>query len=721
MASIALVFLLFAQIAAQVQDPAQKQLAPFPADSPMRAKRIEEIRETIKQLDSKEFEERSAATEKLKKIACLELQLIKEAAGKGSPEVKMRVRQLIENYSNYSHILTDAVGNPIPGASVTVEFESEKQVLFSNGCGHLKFDKKDRDALIFGKITVSHKDYGVAWADSWADSRPDFPRPQNIKMIDNVISVPLVNRNSEARARSASGKVVDADGKPVANALVTCGLVRTPGMGSMRPVDSQTVIANDEGEFSLYLDHRRCQNHALPSKLIPPNSNYSLQVEDRDGELFSWGGTRTNLKTEPIVLQKSKRKFDVRFLDEAGKEFVAENEIGGFRIAYRGPRNECSLGGGFVKRGWLLPGTYTAIRGSQRYEAVTIKDDSPSEITFQVAKCREVSGTVVDAETGQPWADAMVISTHLGFSDKLVGLTDDEWSLLEETSSKSDEGGGGLKLLRSIFGDKMSATKSDANGKFVIAESEPGVLHTVVVFTRSTVPMAERLYCIDKRLKDGKGNPRFTLYPSAFVTVKPKQSVSVKSYARWVIHQGKTPELTELLKSAVDDNNDQHGKYSSWMRHDESAKLMVPANTRMQIKLMVSGENYSDIVLPQEINLRPGEHLELDPFDFEKRIPLKIHVVDQAGTPVEGVSVRVSEDGHHYSRAVNTDVNGKAVRMVAPNAGGFCRVGGTMLHSKIPDAKKLKVKFNVGEAATEPLVVKMTQEQIDAILVKPNR
>ena len=111
----------------------------------------------------------------------------------------------------------------------------------------------------------------------------------------------------------------------------------------------------------------------------------------------------------------------------------------------------------------------------------------------------------------------------------------------------------------------------------------------------------------------------------------------------------------------------------------------------------------------------------MDPFDFEKRIPLKIHVVDQAGTPVEGVSVRVSEDGHHYSRAVNTDVNGKAVRMVAPNAGGFCRVGGTMLHSKIPDAKKLKVKFNVGEAATEPLVVKMTQEQIDAILVKPNR
>ena len=44
-----------------------------------------------------------------------------------------------------------------------------------------------------------------------------------------------------------------------------------------------------------------------------------------------------------------------------------------------------------------------------------------------------------------------------------------------------------------------------------------------------------------------------------------------------------------------------------------------------------------------------------------------------------------------------------------------------MLHSKIPDAKKLKVKFNVGQAATEPLVVKMSQEQIDAILVTPDR
>ena len=267
----------------------------------------------------------------------------------------------------------------------------------------------------------------------------------------------------------------------------------------------------------------------------------------------------------------------------------------------------------------------------------------------------------------------------------------------------------------------MSATKSDANGKFVIAESEPGVLHSVVVFTRSTVPMAERLYCIDKRLKDGKGNPRFTLYPSALVTVKPKPGVSVQSYARWVIHEGKTPELTKLLKTAADGSNHQHAKYCSWLPRGEPSKLMVPANTKLQIKLRPSGDKYSATVLPQEVNLKPGEHLELDPFEFEQRIPLTIHVVDQAGKPVEGVSVSVSDDGRRYTIAVNTDVNGVAVRMVAPNSEGFCRVGGPMFHSKIPDAKKLKVKFKVGETATEPVVVKMTQEQIDAILVKPDR
>ena len=350
MASIAFAFLLFAQIFTPVQDPAAKQLAPLPPDSQVRAKRIEEIRETMKQLDSKEFEVRTAASQKLEKIACLELELIKEAAGTGSPEVKMRVRQLIEKSSNFSHILLDAVGNPIPDATVTVEFKAGKQELASNGCGHLKFPEENREELLHmrPKITVSHKDYGVALGDSF----PSFPRAlpgqrpqQNFKMIDNVISVPLVNRESEARSRGAKGKVVGADGKPIANALVRCRIVRTPGMGLIQPGDSQTVVANDEGEFSLYLDQRRCQNRPLPSKLIPPNSNFAIQVEDRDGELFPWGGARTNLEKEPIVLQKPKRKFEVRFLDDAGKEVVDEKEISFFQIAYRGPENRCSLGG----------------------------------------------------------------------------------------------------------------------------------------------------------------------------------------------------------------------------------------------------------------------------------------------------------------------------------------------------------------------------------------
>ena len=187
MASILFALLLFAQIVPQVQDPARKQLAPVPESSAVRAKRIEEIRATMKQLDSQDFQERSAASKKLEKIACLELELIKEAAITGSPEVKMRVRRLVEIYSKFSHILSDAVGNPIPNATVTVEFKAGKQELVSNGCGHLKFPEENREELLHRrpKITVSHKDYGVAWGDSF----PSFPRvlpgqrrPQNFKL-----------------------------------------------------------------------------------------------------------------------------------------------------------------------------------------------------------------------------------------------------------------------------------------------------------------------------------------------------------------------------------------------------------------------------------------------------------------------------------------------------------------------------------------------------------
>ena len=726
MASIAFVFLLLAQIAAPFQDPARIQLAPVPADSPARVKRIEVIRGLIEQLDSKEFSVRSGATKKLEKIACLELDLIKEAAATGSPEVKMRMRRLIEEFSKFSHILVDAVGNPIPGARVTIELADGKLELVSNGCGHLKLPESDRNELLHQrpKITVSHKDYGVALGDAF----PSFPQilpgqPGPRKMTMNMISVPLVNRSSEARARGVNGKVLQADGEPVKNALVTCRMVRTPGMGMMQPGDAQTVFANEDGEFSLYLDQRRCQNRALPSKFIPPNSSYSLQVEDRDGEFFPWGGIRTNLETEPIVLKKPKRKFDVRFLNEAGKEVVKDIEIEAFHIQYRGPDCQCLLRGDFVKRGWLLPGTYTARRRpipgqsrsahSQKYETVTIKDDSSDEITFEVAKLREIQGTVVDAETGKPLAKAMVVTTPGAADRQLANLTDHQWAVLQESPAKFDEEA--HSILVSIFGREMSATKTNEKGEFVISESKPGVMHSVVAFTPTTVPMRESLYCVDKHLKDGKGNPRFTLYPAAFVTVQPK----VKSYARWVILQSKTPQLTELLKTAASNSNEQHAKYNSWLPSGEPAKLMVPANTKLQIKLFASEKKYSANLLPQEINLKPGEHLKFDPVEFKTRIPLAIRVVNQAGKPVEGVAVRVLRDGL-YSLSVNTDVNGAAVRMVDRNSEGICRVGGLMFHSKIPDADTLKVKFSVGETAKEPLIVKMTQEQIDAILVKPN-
>jgi len=73
--------------------------------------------------------------------------------------------------------------------------------------------------------------------------------------------------------------------------------------------------------------------------------------------------------------------------------------------------------------------------------------------------------------------------------------------------------------------------------------------------------------------------------------------------------------------------------------------------------------------IPQTINLKQGEVLDLGRFVFEPAIRIFIKVLDSAGERVEGAPVvRSYDDPYHNVRAHKTNEAGKASFYVEPNS-----------------------------------------------------
>src|SRR5262245_50382448 len=206
---------------------------PAPVRSP--AERATRIAQLIQQLGDESFEKREAATKSLLEIGNPARVALEQATKSPDAEVSLRAATILERLPKLTHTLLDALGQPIPHATVALTAaaispvgppgvepaptlppdSSEQMALTSDEDGRIGIPESEEGSRITAR--VEHADYGIARCEVEAGK-------------DRLI-VPLVRAGSEARRRALAGQVTTQDGQSVAGAVVVCDNVRTPGEG----------------------------------------------------------------------------------------------------------------------------------------------------------------------------------------------------------------------------------------------------------------------------------------------------------------------------------------------------------------------------------------------------------------------------------------------------------------------------------------------------------
>ena len=154
-------------------------------------------------------------------------------------------------------VFKDALGEPIPEATVEIFEGSNWEKRKADSIGKIKLDEKGRlrppesnPRLQLCCFIVSHPDYGTALVE-----RKQYMGPQEPL---SSCTVPLVRIGTKADERSIWGTVVDPNGNPVRGALIHCYGLGTLGGGhisvlSKPPYQPLRTITDKQGQFALYL------------------------------------------------------------------------------------------------------------------------------------------------------------------------------------------------------------------------------------------------------------------------------------------------------------------------------------------------------------------------------------------------------------------------------------------------------------------------------------
>jgi hypothetical protein len=182
------------------------------------------------------------------------------------------------SFSRERWTFTDALGNPIPNAFVTIflsDYENltkvkvRNTILDNRGCLKAPLTISDLKQLY---IIVSHPDYGIAAVKSDMPYSRFLTSTQWPSSTDKVFRLPFVKAGTKPDERSIWGVVLNNKGKPVPAAVIRCHSVITLGVGAIAPSPfmRNTVLTNELGQFAFHLP---VEAGAKDTTAIPPNSS----------------------------------------------------------------------------------------------------------------------------------------------------------------------------------------------------------------------------------------------------------------------------------------------------------------------------------------------------------------------------------------------------------------------------------------------------------------
>jgi hypothetical protein len=695
------------------------------------AVRIERL---IGQLGDEAFERREAASKDLAAIGHRTRSALERATKSSDPEVAGRAKAILDGLPRLTHTLVDALGLPIPRARMSVTIATLPLVPFPGGepppgaqpdrvvpqIISATTEDDGRFGLpslatggVSASATVEHPDYGLARCEIDASGR------------QTVLRLPLVRRGTEAYRRAVSGRVVTADGKPVAGAIVHGFEVRTPGEGLINGLDPRGQSLTDEdGQFAYYLPNENRNRER--GELIPANSRYRLTITvPGDDSFFPIAGRYANLEPVRIELPQNTRFHRFRFEAVGGGWLGDPKQLAQVHVQLdsrqAGERMLVPLERSSVTAGRkLVPGTYLAeyFPGGKTvdYLPLVVTADSPEELTFELPHSVSYVGRVVHGVTGKPMAGALVMGYRSTSRNNLALLTDDDWKMLREVPSNPPLDHPAVKRLGEFYG-VQGLVRTDDEGRFEITRQPDQEFYGVIAFDRDAIGFNVRLGSLKPDENHRVDAGEFPLFPAAKILVKPVfagERLSV--LPQWLPTEAGQPDWYGRFQTAK--TASREFEYVHWLALNELQPVFVPAGVRLQVRFDTPYDDQWAPAMVEEVLLEPGISKEIGELRFAACLPGAVRVVDSRGKPVEGAPVRRMYQGDDgWCVAHNTDSQGLAHFHLRPNSEGKFWVSDLPGPQEVRMAENLLTGFKVGDAApTEQPTITLTDAQIKLLL-----
>jgi hypothetical protein len=579
-------------------------------------------------------------------------------------------------------VFLDALGHPMAGAQVEVITSGSWEDGRMTFLAPILVDRAGRlrppptfTTLAHCSLLVSDPNYGIALVEPYSRTELSVREPLSWCVV------PLTARGTPGDTGSVWGTVVDRDGTPIPGAVLRCLRLLLPSGESLAPYwpwpaqwnKEVKVLTNDRGQFALHLPLAR--SDGTLGEPVPRGATYEVTVTPPDE--LGYQGTSVRLpagRAYTITLEGTadgpkKYAGTLLFEDESGlvtdpEKISRVDLIIRARRTTRLPRlTYAYLRGEWLEKSALPFGTYEArVDWDGKHYAfrpAVVTAESPATIVFQPGRVERFEvrycGRVIQGANGDPIAGATVMPSSAS-SVPRPGPAGSERDAGTDASGRREQPGNG------------PSAQTNPAGRFEIVlpiVAGRGPDHTFIALKKDYFDfpppqsVAESPRAEDKsrgmRLpvdKNGKATvPDIKLFPAGTVAVEPNVPVDCrgKRVALDVLTADPAPWLKDLGASREDDARENVLSHCSRdLAPHGRQNVCVPAYVTLILRLRLPDERYAPVVI-EDVLVGQGKTLDVGRIDFVRVVPVVVKVVDSAGGPRAGITVRSLADKCSYA------------------------------------------------------------------------
>jgi len=307
----------------------------------------------------------------------------------------------------------------------------------------------------------------------------------------------------------------------------------------------------------------------------------------------------------------------------------------------------------FHTGGWVVPGTYKLqMFGSYdtplEFETVEITEDSPEEVVFKI-KAQEENvyfGRVVNATTGKPMEGAFVVA---GFEGNFSSITHEQWDRMHKLPTNPPVDHWALLPLKDtgrLHSKLQWIVRTDSDGRFEMKFKPSDLPYELLAFEENYLSIILRKEHVDPP-QDGRVQlPTMALRPAAIIKIEPVieifnsgrpciQATNVNFWPRFIPQENNYSKQLASHRDKYDYYSPKAAVYYPRLTMNQAQNCYVPAGVSLKMTFNIPFDGRWCIPdIPQTINLKQGETLDLGRYVFDPRMKVFIKLVDSSGNPV---------------------------------------------------------------------------------------